>query len=491
MALTDLIKLPQRLRILQKHTSGSGRSPINYTMDGGLPTHWDWGWWQQNRKPLPLNTGMNATVEACIAALSQTTAMCPIYQMVDRDADGQVRKKGSNLERVLLNPNPYETRSLFIVNALRSMYGQGNAYIVAERNATNNITGLHLMNPNSTRAYYYPEDNSVWYFASTKTNQPFAQMTEEDRVFPARNVMHLRLYTTNDPLKGETPLSAALNAVSANNAITGHQNAFFNNMSRPSGTLSTDEALNKEQMNFLRNAWNEQSAEINSGRLPILSRGLKFTPLALNSQDSQLVEAYGLTVADISRAFRVPLVLINDMSGATFNNAEQTMQFFLASGLGFLLNHIELEIAKLFGLPFSETVQFDTDVLLRTNFAERMKGLKEAVLGGIYAPDEARLTIGRGKVEGGEEPRVQMQVVPLSAYEREAKLKENQAKVDAVNAQNQEPEDPPEDVDSPDDPPDDPNDADEPDNVEASLSEEEISQRLFIEYEKAMNSHAA
>jgi phage portal protein BeeE len=151
-----------------------------------------------------------------------------------------------------------------------------------------------------------------------------------------------------------------------------------------------------------------------------LGNGLKFQSMSLSSQDSQIIEAFGMTVESISRVFRVPLQLINSMTGATFNNAEATMRWFLASGMGFLLENIELELSKLFGLPFNERLNFDTVALLRSDWKTQIETLGEGVLKGIYSPDEARAKVGLGPVPNGAgaEPRVQQQVVPLSAWEQ-------------------------------------------------------------------------
>lgn len=461
MKLRDLV--PQFMRTMPE---GVNKGIVNTWDEGPMDTSWDWGWWQQDKKVG--GSAMNSTVEACVSALSQTTAMCPLYHYVDGGDKGLVRKKGSNLERVILNPNTYQTRSGFFVDVIRSMYLEGNAFVVAQRGPNNMIKSLHLMNPRSTRGYLEPESGQVFYYASPDINQPMNLTDDESRVFPSRDVMHLRMFSSpHDPLRGETPLQFAVNAIAANNAMTGHQKQFFGNMSRPSGVLTTDATMNREQMKQLREAWETQSQGVNSGKIPILANGLKFDSMSLSSQDAQLVEAMGMTVADISRAFRVPLVLVNDMSGATFNNSEQTMSFFLMSGLGFLLDHIELEIAKLWDLPFDESVNYDTSVLLRTNFEGRMKGLGEAVLKGIYSPNEARAQEGLPAVEGGHEPRVQQQVQPLSAFERQMEMEQDKVAAAAAAP--------------------DPEPIPEPD-----LEEEEAAKALVMArnaYQKALNTH--
>ena len=93
------------------------------------------------------------------------------------------------------------------------------------------------------------------------------------------------------------------------------------------------------------------------------------------------------------------------------------MQSWIASGLGFALNHLEEAIGQLFELKGQpdEYVEFDTAALLRSAMKDRMEALTKAVQGGIYAPNEARAQEGLDEVEFGDEPRVQQQVVPLSA----------------------------------------------------------------------------
>lgn len=131
-----------------------------------------------------------------------------------------------------------------------------------------------------------------------------------------------------------------------------------------------------------------------------------------------MVEAFQMTVESISRVFRVPLPMINSVSDTTYSNAEATMNWFLSSGLGFLLEHVELELTRIFGLPFGEKLNFDTTVLMRFDIKSQLDALSTGVINGIYSPNEARKTIGLGAVQDGDEPRVQQQVVPLSAWDQ-------------------------------------------------------------------------
>lgn len=386
-----------------------------YTDQGWMDTGWDAGWWQQDLKA-PQGLGTNEIVEACVSTLSQTVSMCPIWQL-DEQRDGeQKRMYGSNAERVMLNPNPHTSRSLFMNNLIRSVYFNGNGYAYATRNGTGAVGELYLLDPKNVNPVQDPDTGDIFYWVAVNPNGQFN--AETDFVYPERDILHIRINVDpHQPLKGVSPLTAAANSIAASNAITGHQAAFFNNMARPSGVLTTDANLNREQMLQLRDAVAKQTQGKDSGKVPILGNGLKWESMSLTSQDAQMVEAMGMTVSNISRVFRVPLPMINDLQGSTFNNAEQMVNWFLSSGLGFLLEHIELELNKLFGLPFSQRMNFNTKVLLRSDWKSQIETLGEGVLKGIYSPNEARAQIGLGAVTDGEEPRVQQQVVPLSAWD--------------------------------------------------------------------------
>jgi HK97 family phage portal protein len=199
-----------------------------------------------------------------------------------------------------------------------------------------------------------------------------------------------------------------------NQSIAKNQAAFFNNMSRPSGAIVTDEQLTREQMESLRNAWEQQSRGMNAGKVPILGWGLKWQPMTITSQDAQLLDAYKMSIEDIARVYRVPLALIGAYQQATYNNVETLVSAWLATGLGFVMEHVEASFAKFFRLPSDEICDFDVDVLLRTDFKSRIDGLAKGVQSGIYSPNEVRAREGLPAVEYGDEPRVQQQVVPLS-----------------------------------------------------------------------------
>jgi HK97 family phage portal protein len=397
-----------------KPTSGPWFLPIS---GGWLPAEVGdtWNWWQRG---FNLETMVpSALVEACISAYAQTMAMCPgDHWKLDASTNGRRRITTSALSRILKYPNQYQTISDFMLNAVRYLYSNGNTYALALRNSRFEISELHLMNSMACSAYV-SSTGEIFYQLSG--NQIIDRMIDEPLLVPARDVLHIRLHTRNwNQLLGESPIVAAARDIASGDAMATQQLAFYLNQARPSTVLSTDMILDKDQVQALRDRWNEQSRGLASGGTPILTAGLKPVQLSMNAVDSQLAEVMKLNEQHIALAFRIPLQILG-IGTASAGTTEELMNHWLASSLGFCLNHVEEAFGKLFGLGGypDEYIEFDTKALLRSAYKDRMDGLTKAVIGGVLSPDEARATEGYAKVPGGfgEEPRVQQQVVPLSA----------------------------------------------------------------------------
>ncbi|MBR0879116.1 HK97 family phage portal protein [Bradyrhizobium barranii subsp. barranii] len=373
-------------------------------------------WWQRGYDPV--SGGASAMVEACVSAYAQTVAMCPGDHWRLNNKGGRDRITTSALARILRHPNDYQSISDFMLNATRSLYCEGNTYALALRNDRYEIDELHLMDPSLSQPllamtgdiFYQLGGNDI---ISKRTNG-------EPLIVPQRDVLHIRLHTRRNrfpvPLVGESPIIAAYEDIGVSTAISRQQASFYLNEARPSAVLSTDLVLDKDQVQALRDRWNDQAKGLHQGGTPILTAGLKVQPWAVGGKDAATADILKLSNEHIALAFRVPLQILG-LGGTNYASTELLMQSWIASGLGFCLNHIEEAFGVLFmlkGQP-DEYVEFDTAALLRSALKDRIEALARGVQGGIYAPNEARQAEGLNGVPYGDEPRVQQQVVPLSA----------------------------------------------------------------------------
>jgi HK97 family phage portal protein len=397
--------------------------PYYLPVSGGwLPAGVPDNFWQLGYTPV--SGGQSAMVEACVSAYSQTVAMCPGSQWRLKENGGRVRVINSALSRILRRPNDYQTISDFLLNTTRQLYLTGNAYALALRNSRFEIDELHLMNADMS----YPRvayNGEIFYTLAGNDVISMRLDSPEQLVVPMRDVLHIRLHSERArfpaPLVGSSPIVAAYYDIAVGAAIAQQQSNFYNNEARPSAVLSTDMVLDKDQVTALRDRWNEQARGMKQGGTPILTAGLKVQPWAVAGKDAATAEILKLSNENIALAFRIPLQILG-LSTAPVNSTEILMQSWIASGLGFALNHIEEAFGLLFDLEGQpdEYVEFDTAALLRSAQKDRIDALARGVQGGIYSPDEARALEGYAEVPGGfgKEPRVQQQVVPLSAAEK-------------------------------------------------------------------------
>jgi HK97 family phage portal protein len=372
-------------------------------------------WWQLGYDPVGAST-RSAMVEACVSAYAQTVAMCPGDHWRLNAKGGRTRVTNTALSRILRYPNVYQSISDFMLNLTRSLYLDGNAYALALRNDRYEVSELHLMHPRESGPQLAVTGDVFYRLGG---NEIIQRRITGPLIVPQRDVLHVRLHTSRNypwPLVGESPLVAALPDIAAAQAITDQQIQFYNNQARPSAVLSTDQVLDKDQVQFLRDRWDEQVRGLGSGGTPILTAGLKVQPWAIGGKDAEIADMMKLTEQHIALAFRVPLQILG-LGGPTYGSTEALMQSWIASGLGFALNHIEEAIGVLFQLKGQpdEYVEFDTAALLRSALKDRIDSLARGVQGGIYSPNEAREQEGLDSVKFGDEPRVQQQVVPLSA----------------------------------------------------------------------------
>ena len=369
-------------------------------------------WWQNGYNVEQV--APSAMVEACISSYSQTSAMCPgDHWLHDADESGRERVETSDLARFLRVPNSYQTISDFMLNGVRSLYADGNAYALAIRNSRFEVAEMHLMDPRQS-APYVAQDGSLFY--KLGGNPVIDRAIPDLDLVPARDVLHIKMNTKPYDLRGVSPLVALVRDMSVNDAIGAQQLQFYMNQARPSIVLSTDLRLDKDQTDMLRQKWDEQSRGIGIGGTPILSSGLKPYPMQVTSVDSQLADVMRISDSRVCLAYRIPLQMFG-LGGGPMGSTETLMQMWISTGLGFCLNHVEEAIGRFFkldGMP-TEYLEFDTSALLRSAFKDRVEAYVRSVQGGIHAPNEARAAFDMESVEYGDEPRVQQQVVPLSA----------------------------------------------------------------------------
>jgi HK97 family phage portal protein len=398
-------------------TEGSVRPAYGQGEFGGLFSIPFGDGFQRNLDMSGVNARHVPAVYACVMAFARAVSQCEPSHNV-KTSDGETESSSTSpASRLLRYPNAYQTINQFLFNVVAMMKFEGECVVLIVRDNRQAPVALHICQKGTAMPYVEPVSGEIFYSVSAN---PMIY-TDGGYMVPARDVIHFREHTPRHPLIGESPIKAAALALGINVALNQHQAAFFQNMSRPSGVLTTDASLTIEQINRLRENFEKHSKRWDSGGMPVLSNGLKFEQLSINSVDAQLVESQRMSVEEIARVFGMPPPLIGDLKNATLSNTEQLISMWLSMSLGALLENIESSFERAFDLAPNEEIELNEMALLRTDFAGRIDGLTKGITGGLYTPNEARDLEGLRPVSDGDTPFLQQQMVPISLLSDMAK----------------------------------------------------------------------
>jgi HK97 family phage portal protein len=235
-------------------------------------------------------------------------------------------------------------------------------------------------------------------------------------VVPERDMIHHRVpLVPGYPLVGVTPIFAAAASSAVGIQILRDSQQFFANSSRPSGLLQSTINLGDEQKRKAKEEWDIAYRGREYGKVAILPNGLTWSPITITAQDAQLIEHLRFSVEDVARVFRVPTFMLGDVSKVTYRNSEQLARAYLTGCLASHIEALEERFERAFQFPPTFEIKFDLSQLLRTEIDVRFAAYQNALNGGWQSINEVRAQEGLEPVPGGEEPRVQMQYVPLSA----------------------------------------------------------------------------
>jgi len=387
-----------------------GSSVLKGWMDLGYKPNW----FQLGADPNDTQTAIQSSaVYACVSILAQEVSRLDLKHYTNPELSGQIEMYQSAATRLLNRPNSYQTKSDFILQMMYSLLMDGNAYCLATRDTRGRTVNLTPLNPRAVQPYVVPETNEVYYSISQMDIDPNTQLNPGEFI-PARNMLHIRLFTPTHPLMGVSPLIACMTSVAHGISIQAQSTEFFKNGAKPSGILRTPKPLGKDQAKRLRDAWAQGTSGINAGKVPVLDNDLQFQSMSLTAVEAQLIEQYGMTKRDIAIVYRVPLYMVGE-GEAQFKTAEASQRDFVTRTLGFYIQHVEASLNNFFGYDGrTEYWNFDVEAgIMKPEYNMRIEGLAKGVQGGIFAPNEARASENYPEKEGGDELYMQRQMVPL------------------------------------------------------------------------------
>lgn len=364
--------------------------------------------------PVNIDTALQlSAVWACVKLITEAVASMPVHiYRVDRNGVKTVDEQ--HPLSLLFNGkvNRWQTKQEFFETIIYQKVLLGNSYSVIQRDSKGTIIGLIPLMTEQMRVDLEENGDITYRYTDGAGVKIYSQQT----------IWHNKIF--GNGIIGLSPLGYARNNIGAGLAQEKNVSNIFKNGGKPSGILTIDKMLTKEQRERIKQNFAEMR-EGNEQRLFVLEADMKYAQVSLSPQDIELLSARRFTVEDIARTFGVPSVLINDTATSTAlgSSIEQIMDAFYKGALRALIERLESSMEAWLLTPEDRQkyeIEFDFTSLLRPSLLQRMQSYKEAVQGGIVTPNEARAFEGWKPIGGGDTLFLQQQMTPIDDPNRGA-----------------------------------------------------------------------
>jgi HK97 family phage portal protein len=232
-----------------------------------------------------------------------------------------------------------------------------------------------------------------------ETTMPVDRLTGQSQLF------FLKMYNPATIWRGQSPLEAAALAADTHNAGVKWNYKLLKNSARPSGIVEfQSDNVGPETLARLREHFRDNiQGENNSGSIPMLFGGAKWTPTDNNPRDMDFLNTQKEMAKLIASAYGVPLPLI-DNDAATFNNMEQAKERFYTDTVIPLfmefLSQFDAWLLPAYGDNLSLKIDMDAIPALEAARARLFDRTIKAAQAGIITVDEARTAIGYDPMGG-------------------------------------------------------------------------------------------
>ncbi len=209
---------------------------------------------------------------------------------------------------------------------------------------------------------------------------------------------------------GISPIRYARETIGLALAAEEHGARTFSNGARPSGIVEVAKTMSDPVFERFRADWrNAYNGLHGAGATPILEEGAKFTPITMNSVDTQFIESREFQIEEICRWYDTPPVLLHHHTKTSSwgTGVEAIMLAFNRNNFEPLIVGTEQAVRRdLILIPRLYEPKFDTENLTKGDSKAQADYLSRLVLNGVITRNEARLFLGYDPLTGLDEPLV-------------------------------------------------------------------------------------
>jgi len=351
-------------------------------------------------------------VWACVSLISDTISALPVDTLIRRDG---IATPYRPRPAWVIKPDVAISSVAFWQQTLISLLTDGNAFVRIFRDNSGNIVNLMVLNPLSVNV----TRNSLGQKLFVYTGESGKTLTTDEVLHVAGSIL------LAGDVRGRSPIDTLKENIGLAIALEGFAARFFGQGTQTSGVIEYPGALTAEQAENLSKSFDKAHKGYRKAhRTGILSGGATFKATQVANDQAQMLDSRRLAVEDIARAYRVPTDMIGlNNGGQSYSSVEQKQIAFLSHTIRPWVAKLEDAFSTL--LPDFAFLSFNTDDLLRGDYATRIEGYAKMLQNGVFSANEVRRKENMQPIDGGDVVRVPLANVNISA----ASLTENETKV--------------------------------------------------------------
>lgn len=312
-----------------------------------------------------------AAVWACTRLICDQTASSPLHLFTKNDQGPKQLASSELLEDPSASLSPYDWKYQGIASAVL----EGNGYAPA--------TSMTRSGYIAKAEWVHPNDVIVL----TKGPRVLGYEINGEKIEPAE-MIHVRGMVMPGQAVGLSPLKASAKAIKMGLEAENFGLNWFLDGAHPTGILSTDKAVNKDQAEAIKSRW---TSIFGSKRgVAVLGNGFDYKPVQATAETSQFLPTMRFIFSQVASVFGVPPEMIGgETAGSmTYSNTEARGQDFVTYTLRPWLTRFETTISRLH--PDGQYVKFNTGALLRADTKSRYEAYKIGIDAGFLTVEDVR-----------------------------------------------------------------------------------------------------
>ena len=349
---------------------------------------------------------MLSAVWAATRIISEAISALPV-QVIERRGDRR-EVLDSHPAAWLLGISPDEelTSVDFIGADVAHALLWGNGYASITRELNGAPRALHLLQPHRVTVKRTDAGELVY---EVRDDYGYTDTV------PAADILHLR-GLGYDGLIGYSVVTYARQSLGMSHAMETFGAGFFGNGTHPAGVLTTEQSLQKVDVDAMRKQWEDvHKGARKSNKTAILGGGLKWEAMTMPLNDAQFLESRRFQVLEIARWFRVPPHKLAELDRATHTNIEQENIAFVGDCLLPWVRRLESECnLKLLGRNQRnfQRIKFNLAGLLRGDLKSRYDAYAVGRQNGWLSANDVRRLEDLNPISGGDDYHVQTNLAP-------------------------------------------------------------------------------